>query len=118
MRCRLLRAVSFIALSAFPLAGCRTVAADAAPAAVGQKAALTAAASELPTPPQQNAPWSSPTGADASGFSPELIAAVPTLFAQGLADPRSGAYQSITVEVGDVWSGRGRVCWKRTAGFS
>ena len=108
MRCRgLLRTVSFIALSAFPLAGCRTVAADAAPAAAGQKAALVAASSELPTPPQQTAPWSPPTGADANGFSPELIAAVPTLFAQGIADPRGGEYQAITVEVGDVWSGRG-----------
>ena len=114
MRCRgLLHAVSFVALSALPLAGCRTITTDAAPAAApamaGQKAARSAAASNLPTPPQQTAPWSPPTGADASGFSPKLIAAVPPLFAQGLADPRNCDYQAITVEVGDVWSGRGRV---------
>lgn len=51
----------------------------------------------LPSPPQQTAPWSPPTGADAKAFPDTLIAATATLFAQGMADPRGGKYQTITV---------------------
>lgn len=61
----------------------------------------------LPTPPQQNAPWSPPTGSDAEGFTPALLKALQTLFVQGLADPRGGTYQAFTVRVGSVWTGGG-----------
>ena len=90
-----------------PLSSCRKPVAGSAPAlpAAPQDADIN----HLPPPPQQAAPWNAPQGTDASGLSPELIAATQTLFDQGLADPRGGVYQSITVEVGDVWRGRGSV---------
>jgi hypothetical protein len=46
-----------------------------------------------------------PVGNDADGMPPPLLAATATLFGQGLADPRGGAYQAITVETGSVWPG-------------
>ena len=53
----------------------------------------------LPTPPQQNAPWSH----DSDAFSN----AAEALFAQGLADPRGLEYREIEIAVGNPWNGGG-----------
>jgi hypothetical protein len=50
----------------------------------------------LPTPPQQHAPWTPPTG-----LPETLVAATGTLFDEGMADPRGGEYRTITVQYGD-----------------
>lgn len=63
----------------------------------------------FPLPPQQNTSWTIPTGKDAEGFPKTLLEATQTLFAQGLADPRGGEYQVITVEVGNAWSGKSMI---------
>lgn len=61
----------------------------------------------LPTPPQQGAPWTAPTGQNATGLSPELLSASEALFRLGVADPRGCEYRTITVQAGNVWNGGG-----------
>lgn len=59
----------------------------------------------LPTPPQQGAAWTPPSGQNAAGISSELLSATETLFRQGFPDPRGCEYRTIMVQVGNVWGG-------------
>lgn len=56
---------------------------------------------ELPTPPQQHAPW--PHGDDT------LSSAAAALFDQGMADPRGLEYREIEIGVANPWDGGGYI---------
>jgi len=59
-------------------------------------------ASALPTPPQQNEPWTPPE----TRLPKFLVTASRLLFEQGLADPRGCEYRSIRIQVDDLRGGR------------
>ena len=73
-------------------------------AIVGLSAAAVARAEDpaLPTPPQQNEPWTPPE----TRLPRFLVTAAQTLFEQGLADPRGCEYRSIRIQLGDAQGGR------------
>lgn len=57
----------------------------------------------LPSPPQQDAPWSP----SASGLPINFVTAAARLFEQGLADPRGCEYREVGIAIGSVWGGAG-----------
>jgi hypothetical protein len=62
------------------------------------------AAISLPTPPEQNSPWTAPE----RQVPKALDVASTILFSQGLPDPRGCEYRAIKVTIGNVWSGKGQ----------